>query len=225
MTPAALQRTADVRLYRRMPQRRFPPPWSVDEADSKLDRRCFIVRDATGRRSPTSISRMSAAGDRRRTSSPATKPGASPPTSQSCSGWSLNPRPPAEQRFAGCPYLRRSGRSLYPRGVLDPSAALIQGRGEGEEGFPVFRIARRLGPGQALLSVGAVLPRADAGRVPSRRYRTEPQDLGAPFHRATRYAPAHLRSVRILGSIKREPRANWFSSVIRVISRALVRAA
>ena len=28
--------------------RRFPPPWSVDEADSKLDRRCFIVRDATG---------------------------------------------------------------------------------------------------------------------------------------------------------------------------------
>jgi hypothetical protein len=27
---------------------RFPPPWSVDEADSKLDRRCFIVRDANG---------------------------------------------------------------------------------------------------------------------------------------------------------------------------------
>jgi len=31
-----------------MPSRRFPPPWSVDEADSKLDRRCFIVRDANG---------------------------------------------------------------------------------------------------------------------------------------------------------------------------------
>ena len=31
-----------------MPERRFPPPWSVDEADSKLDRRCFIVRDANG---------------------------------------------------------------------------------------------------------------------------------------------------------------------------------
>ena len=29
-----------------MPERRFPPPWSVDEADSKLDRRSFIVRDA-----------------------------------------------------------------------------------------------------------------------------------------------------------------------------------
>ena len=29
------------------PPRRFPPPWSVDEADSKLDRR-FIVRDANG---------------------------------------------------------------------------------------------------------------------------------------------------------------------------------
>ena len=31
-----------------MPARRFPPPWSVDEADAKLDRRCFIVRDANG---------------------------------------------------------------------------------------------------------------------------------------------------------------------------------
>jgi hypothetical protein len=31
-----------------MPEHRFPPPWSVDEADSKLDRRCFIVRDANG---------------------------------------------------------------------------------------------------------------------------------------------------------------------------------
>ena len=28
--------------------RRFPPPWSVDEADSKLDRRLFFVRDAKG---------------------------------------------------------------------------------------------------------------------------------------------------------------------------------
>jgi putative heme degradation protein len=28
--------------------RRFPPPWSVDEADSKLDRQSFIVRDASG---------------------------------------------------------------------------------------------------------------------------------------------------------------------------------
>jgi hypothetical protein len=25
------------------------PPWSVDEADPKLDRRCFIIRDANGR--------------------------------------------------------------------------------------------------------------------------------------------------------------------------------
>ena len=43
MTPAALQRTADVRLYRGMPPRRFPPPWSVEETDA-----CFIVRDANG---------------------------------------------------------------------------------------------------------------------------------------------------------------------------------
>jgi hypothetical protein len=28
--------------------RRFPPPWSVDDSDPKLDRRCFIVRDANG---------------------------------------------------------------------------------------------------------------------------------------------------------------------------------
>jgi hypothetical protein len=29
-----------------MTERRFPPPWSVDEADPEMDRRCFIVRDA-----------------------------------------------------------------------------------------------------------------------------------------------------------------------------------
>jgi hypothetical protein len=28
-----------------MTPRRFPPPWSIEEPD-KLDRRCFIVRDA-----------------------------------------------------------------------------------------------------------------------------------------------------------------------------------
>jgi hypothetical protein len=27
---------------------RFPPPWTVDEGDAELDRRCFIVRDANG---------------------------------------------------------------------------------------------------------------------------------------------------------------------------------
>ena len=31
-----------------MPERRFPPPWSVEEPDPKLDRRCSIVRDANG---------------------------------------------------------------------------------------------------------------------------------------------------------------------------------
>jgi hypothetical protein len=30
------------------PARRLPPPWSVEEPDPKLDRRCFIVRDANG---------------------------------------------------------------------------------------------------------------------------------------------------------------------------------
>jgi hypothetical protein len=32
-----------------VPERRFPPPWSAEEADSNLDRRRFIVRDANGR--------------------------------------------------------------------------------------------------------------------------------------------------------------------------------
>jgi hypothetical protein len=35
-------------IERAMPERRFPPPWSVEEPDPKLDRRCFIVRDAHG---------------------------------------------------------------------------------------------------------------------------------------------------------------------------------
>ena len=29
-------------------ERRFPPPWSVEKPDPKLERRCFIVRDANG---------------------------------------------------------------------------------------------------------------------------------------------------------------------------------
>jgi hypothetical protein len=31
-----------------MPERRFPPPWSVEEPDPKLDRQCYIVRDGNG---------------------------------------------------------------------------------------------------------------------------------------------------------------------------------
>jgi len=45
-----------------MPARRFPPPWSVDEMNDA----CFIVRDANGRRSAISISRMSRAHVQRR---------------------------------------------------------------------------------------------------------------------------------------------------------------
>ena len=29
-----------------MAERRFPPPWSVDDPDTKLGQDCFIVRDA-----------------------------------------------------------------------------------------------------------------------------------------------------------------------------------
>jgi hypothetical protein len=28
--------------------RRFPPPWSVDDPDTKLGQDCYIVRDADG---------------------------------------------------------------------------------------------------------------------------------------------------------------------------------
>jgi hypothetical protein len=32
-----------------MPEpRRFPPPWSAEEPDPRLDRQCYIVRDANG---------------------------------------------------------------------------------------------------------------------------------------------------------------------------------
>ncbi len=31
-----------------MTERRFPPPWSVDDPDMKLGQDCFIVRDANG---------------------------------------------------------------------------------------------------------------------------------------------------------------------------------
>jgi hypothetical protein len=29
---------------------RFPPPWSVDDPDTKLGQDCFIVRDANGQK-------------------------------------------------------------------------------------------------------------------------------------------------------------------------------
>ena len=64
-----------------MPEHRFPPPWSVDEADSKLDRRCFIVRDANGQ----ALAYVYFEGelDRRSAAHLLTRdrPGASPPTS------------------------------------------------------------------------------------------------------------------------------------------------
>ena len=31
-----------------MPDRRFPPPWSVDDPNMKLGQECYIVRDANG---------------------------------------------------------------------------------------------------------------------------------------------------------------------------------
>jgi hypothetical protein len=31
-----------------LPARRFPPPWSVDDPDTKLGQDCYLVRDANG---------------------------------------------------------------------------------------------------------------------------------------------------------------------------------
>ena len=48
---ASVFQVAAAVIDRSMPTaRRFPPPWSVEETDAR-----FIVRDANGRRSPTSI--------------------------------------------------------------------------------------------------------------------------------------------------------------------------
>jgi hypothetical protein len=47
--------------------RRFPPPWSVDDPDPKLDRQCFIVRDANGH-ALAYVSRTSRGGGQRRIS-------------------------------------------------------------------------------------------------------------------------------------------------------------
>jgi hypothetical protein len=54
MNIAGATSTATERVARHMASRSntlkrlFPPPWSVDDPDPKLDRPCFIVRDADG---------------------------------------------------------------------------------------------------------------------------------------------------------------------------------
>jgi hypothetical protein len=60
---------------------------------------------------------------------------------------------PTERRFPGCADPRRGGRFLDPERPRSPRSR------RGRESFSVFRIARRLGPGQALTRVGAVLLR------------------------------------------------------------------
>ena len=52
-----------------MPERRFPPPWSVEETDA-----CFIVRDANGQALAYVYFEGEPADARRRTSSPARGP-------------------------------------------------------------------------------------------------------------------------------------------------------
>ena len=62
-----------------MGERHFPPRWSVEETDA-----CFIVRDANGRALAYVYFEEEPGGGRRPSSSPATRRGASPPTSPGC---------------------------------------------------------------------------------------------------------------------------------------------
>ena len=51
----------------KMPERRFPPPWSVEEPDPKLGRQwCYIVRDANGHALAYVYFEEEPAGERRR---------------------------------------------------------------------------------------------------------------------------------------------------------------
>jgi hypothetical protein len=67
--------------------RRFPTPWSAEEADPELDRRCFIVRDANRQ----ALAYVYFEGELEHRSAAhlltATRPAASPPTSPSCRSW------------------------------------------------------------------------------------------------------------------------------------------
>ena len=66
---------------------RFPPPWSVEEPDPKLDQRCFIVRDANGQSLAYVYFELNRGDSRLPVCSRATRPIASPPmwpTYRSC---------------------------------------------------------------------------------------------------------------------------------------------
>ena len=63
----------------RLPERRFPPPWSVEETDA-----CFIVRDANVQALAYVYFEDELGRRAARNSSRATTRGASPPTSRSC---------------------------------------------------------------------------------------------------------------------------------------------
>ena len=41
-------RVSDSAMIDKPQPRRFPPPWSVDDPDTKLGQDCYIVRDANG---------------------------------------------------------------------------------------------------------------------------------------------------------------------------------
>ena len=89
-----------------MTDRRFPPPWTLDEHDE-----CFIVRDANGQ-ALTYVYCEEEPGVVRRTSSLATRPGASPPTSPSRRSAAPKGRPqinPDRSRSRHPQTLRRDG--------------------------------------------------------------------------------------------------------------------
>jgi hypothetical protein len=55
LPPQLSEAVPDIRSHRQHssdampePERRFPPPWSVDDPDMKLGQDCFIIRDRNG---------------------------------------------------------------------------------------------------------------------------------------------------------------------------------
>ena len=141
--------------YRPAPLYDYAPGYSVD-AKRHL---CTTLRPVTSRQSAMLAAKAAVAAheparaalvSRRHVAQPVRT--LSSPVPLLVTGPPLTRGHPTERRFAGC-------RFLDPRDVLDPSGSADPGRGEVEESVPVTRISRRLGPGQALTRVGAVLLR------------------------------------------------------------------
>jgi hypothetical protein len=170
--------------------RRFPPPWTLEETDA-----CFIVKDCSGI-SLAYVYFEEKPG--RRAAAKLLYPGrgaADRCKHRQTAGVRHKGRVQREPLTRGRPTERGSRVALIPvaavdfsipRGVLDPNGSADPGRGEVEESVPVFRISRRLGPGQALTRVGAVLLRGMVMLITFRRGDSTPREGRASEQKCTR---------------------------------------